>query len=350
MPGIFPDTLESLTIHYRDDDDSMREALQPNILPSSLKHLTTNYLFENHPIGENVLPSSLETLTLYYMIIYEEGGEKSLCSTFNFPLLPNTLPLSLKELRFGGAFNQLIDKDVLLSSLKELHFGYHFNQPIDKHVLPQSLIKLEFGQKFNQPIAKDVLPSSLERLTFQWGSVFDRRIAKDVLPQSLKELRFGNNYDRRITKEVLPQSLTELKIGDRPIDLETTNTTSTADDTDSPPQTRARTIESPSSARTVATRAAAASTLLSVDPDVFRHHLLHYLNDCDAIRCLSACKTMHSRYLHHYVVKKLVEVSKLSDHFYGDSDRSVPILVNIGIQFDDDDAYDVDECREIYQQ
>ena len=65
-PGIFPDTLESLAFYRSSSHDyssskdrykySMKEALQPNILPSSLKHLKTNYLFEKHTIGENVLP------------------------------------------------------------------------------------------------------------------------------------------------------------------------------------------------------------------------------------------------------------------------------------------------------
>jgi hypothetical protein len=86
--------------------------------------LTTNYLFENHPIRANVLLSSLKTLKL---TLDEEGF-----SRFNFPLLPGILPASLKVLHFGEYFNQPITKDVLPSSLESLIFSEYskFNFPL----------------------------------------------------------------------------------------------------------------------------------------------------------------------------------------------------------------------------
>jgi hypothetical protein len=85
-------------------------------------------------------------------------------SRFNFPLLPGTLPHSLKEVKFGRGLTQRIEKDALPSSLVKLHFGEDFNQPIEKDVLPQSLKQLYFDEHYNQSIDKNVLPLALDEL------------------------------------------------------------------------------------------------------------------------------------------------------------------------------------------
>lgn len=103
-------------------------ALQPSILPTSLKHLEANYLFENHPIGMNVLPSLLESLLLNTVIPKFENS----CSFYNFHLLPGILPSSLKLLRLSDHFNHPIDKEALPSSLQILHFGCWYNTRVGR--------------------------------------------------------------------------------------------------------------------------------------------------------------------------------------------------------------------------
>jgi hypothetical protein len=95
-PEIFPATLESLTIHHGDGGYYMKQALPPNIFPSSLKHLKTDYLFEKHPIGANVLPQSLNALEF--------------AKNYNQPIAKDVLPSSLKKLYIG---DEAIDLDTL---------------------------------------------------------------------------------------------------------------------------------------------------------------------------------------------------------------------------------------------
>lgn len=137
------------------------DALKPNILPVSLNHLKTNYLFERHSIGLDVLPSSLETLQSQEETDYK--GDPVSYSEYNFPLLPKILPSSLKVLKLGASFKKPIGKDPLPASLQILHLGHYFNHTID-HLLPQTLSKLYLSNNSTLPIGENVLPQTLTKL------------------------------------------------------------------------------------------------------------------------------------------------------------------------------------------
>lgn len=111
IPGIFPCALESLVIGRDPNASPMTEPFQPNILPSSLKHLETDYLFEDYPIGMNVLPSSLE----------------------------------------------------------KLYLGSQYNQPIDEDVLSQTLIELDLGEECNHPIGKKRVTTIIKNIIYEQG-------------------------------------------------------------------------------------------------------------------------------------------------------------------------------------
>jgi hypothetical protein len=84
----------------------LEEALKLNVLPSLLKHLETNVLFEKYGIGKDILPHTLGTLKL----CFEKSGY------FRFSS-PSSLPLSLKEVHLGNEFNRPFERVVLPQSL-----------------------------------------------------------------------------------------------------------------------------------------------------------------------------------------------------------------------------------------
>jgi hypothetical protein len=146
---------------------SFNDSLQ-NSLPQSLKILKFDVGF-NQPIHS--LPNSLEEL--------EFGRD------FNQEL--PYLPQSLKILRFSVGFNQLLYS--LPNSLEELVFGRNFNQELPS--LPQSLKILEFGFRFNQNLP--LLPYSLEGLVF--GICFNQKLDFLLELQNLKKVVFGRNLN-----------------------------------------------------------------------------------------------------------------------------------------------------------
>lgn len=155
----------------------------------------------NYPIIENTLPSTLKIIVFRWN-----------CK-FDLKIPVNALPHSLTKLEFGDYFDQLIEKNVLPCGLTKLRFGSDFNHPINKDVLPCGLTKLRFGNYFNRPVKKNVLPCGLMKLRF--GNDFNQLIEKDVLPNNLTCLSFGEMFDQSITKGTLPDSLIELNFGSR---------------------------------------------------------------------------------------------------------------------------------------
>ncbi len=175
-------------------------------------------------------------------------------SQYDQPLLKNVLPESLKYLKFGSSFNQLINESesVLPQGLVSLIFGYNFNQIIDlrafdelrdlvfgfnfnkplcklpkkvrtlifngmfnqlieKNILSEKLTKLIFSTKFNQPLDIGVLPDTITYLHF--GCEYNQPFSQGVLPQELLELKLGHHFNQRLDKFILPNKLLKLQLG-----------------------------------------------------------------------------------------------------------------------------------------
>jgi hypothetical protein len=123
---------------------------------------------------------------------------------FNQKIELNTLPTSLKFLRFGIEFNQEIDKHVLPATLKYLIFSYYYNKEIND--LPDSLEYLRFGWNFNKKITK--LPQSLKILIF--GTEFNHSL-ENILPSTLQILELGSEFNHSL-ENILPLKLQILKL------------------------------------------------------------------------------------------------------------------------------------------
>ncbi|CAN0056281.1 unnamed protein product [Ectocarpus sp. 6 AP-2014] len=114
-------------------------------------------------------------------------------------------PTSLRQLTFGGGFNQPIERATFSSSLQRLTFGQVFNQPIERVEWPDSLQALIFGEHFNYPVDNVRWPASLQEVSFgcceaTWdyrtvmGSDFDQCISKSVWPASLRRITLGGMF------------------------------------------------------------------------------------------------------------------------------------------------------------
>ncbi|KYQ89643.1 hypothetical protein DLAC_09609 [Tieghemostelium lacteum] len=176
--------------------NEFNQDLLPNALPVTLKELWFGSRF-NRPL----LPGCLSIL---YSLTYLSFGYD-----FDQPLQPGILPQTLKTLIFGSAFNQSIEIGVLPQSLKSLKFGNTFNQPILPNSLPESLEDLELGYHFNQPLLPNTLPKNLQKLVFIYQ--FNQPLEVGVLPETLKELKLPNHFNQPLLPNVLPKSLKRLE-------------------------------------------------------------------------------------------------------------------------------------------
>ena len=129
---------------------------------------------------------------------------------FSLELHKYFFPPTLKILKFGKKYNQIIKENVLPDNLEELYFGNKFNQTIEKNVLPQELKILHFGYLFNQRLYKKILPEKLTELCF--GATYNFDISNE-LPDNLEKLYLGNNFNVEIQKNALPKNLITLKFG-----------------------------------------------------------------------------------------------------------------------------------------
>ena len=126
---------------------------QPLYLPPSLTSLSLDSCRHfSQPLS---LPPPLTELTLP--------------SSFNQPLTPQSLPLTL----------------TLLNLTKFTKFSY----PIRYRVLPNALTELSLGGDFNSELLPGVLPSSLTHLLFTKGSNFNQTFTINSLPTSLRKTR-----------------------------------------------------------------------------------------------------------------------------------------------------------------
>ena len=67
------------------------------------------------------------------------------------------------KLRYMYNINNITDLNKL-ALVKNITFGGAFNQPLKQDALPRSLTSLIFGDGFNQPLEQDTLPGSLTSL------------------------------------------------------------------------------------------------------------------------------------------------------------------------------------------
>ncbi|CAM9855534.1 unnamed protein product, partial [Ascophyllum nodosum] len=118
-------------------------------------------------------------------------------------------PRTLREIRFGDGFDDIINGVLWPDALKQLTFGRKFNQEISRVNWPRDLETLTFGSFFDQPIQGTELPDSLQYLTF--GVSFNQKVEDVSWPVSLRELSFGHRFNQPIESVVWPDSLRHLK-------------------------------------------------------------------------------------------------------------------------------------------
>ncbi|GAM21761.1 hypothetical protein SAMD00019534_049360 [Acytostelium subglobosum LB1] len=130
-----------------------------DLLPSTLKHLIVKetYVIKHEPSGSLPLPDDLHTLDL------------TLATNSHFSqkeLTPGMLPRQLQTLLMGrDMFSDGILPNTLPATLRSIRFGPSFNQPINQSVLPSSITSVDFYQ--NTVYGKDLvdLPSSLTSIS-----------------------------------------------------------------------------------------------------------------------------------------------------------------------------------------
>ena len=159
----------------------------PGSLPESLRFVEFSCSF-NQPV-DGVFPSKLRGICLN-------------CS-FNHPIGRNSLPRSLKYLSFGDDFNQPIDL-FGMNELKSISFGSGFDQPAHKIGLPDNLESIVFGDSFNQQIDMSHL---LELKYIQFGNAYDRPIVLEFLPVNLLCISASHNKSILKSLNLIRQSI-----------------------------------------------------------------------------------------------------------------------------------------------
>jgi len=187
-------------------DHKFNRLLDKNVLPiDSMRNLTCLMFgnkFNQHL--ENLLPID-STMNISCIVF----GDR-----FNRPIMPNILPVNLRNLTFGNDFNQPIFLNTFPGSLEYLKFGHNFNQDIcfgeapTTRALPDNLQNLTFGHEFNRYIPPGGLPPHLKHLVF--GHDFNQYIYQGVLPEELTHLTFGDGFYTGFDTKYLPRNLKQL--------------------------------------------------------------------------------------------------------------------------------------------
>lgn len=102
----------------------------------------------------------------------------------------------LRQIWFGGYFNQPIASFVWPPPLQYLSLGFSFIQTLNEVVWPAPQELLDIGGKFNQFIDGIVWPASLRQLKF--GSKFNRNIMGVMWPGSIQQLSFGQDFNQPV--------------------------------------------------------------------------------------------------------------------------------------------------------
>jgi len=218
-----------------------RHPIKPNLLPGTLKKLNIQC---SEPFDVNVLPLGLEILKLNQF--------------FNQPLLPGSIPVSVKQIYFGSRqypsrFNQSIPEGVILNTVKEViwYSDICLSKDLQVAIPPttsfQCLHEMSWGNISIRTIAplagfinksevscsfampKDFYPPSLKELVFyNYDSPFrlgdiphgveflDLReynahpINKGVIPNSVKTLALPDHSNNIFKNNIIPQSIKKI--------------------------------------------------------------------------------------------------------------------------------------------
>ncbi|KYQ92943.1 hypothetical protein DLAC_05542 [Tieghemostelium lacteum] len=210
--GLLPKGLVKLELGY-----SFNTLLTPGCLPSSLQYLAM-YGY-NHEFQLGTLPNQLKTLILglYDREIVHlppnleilDFQDKWMSPTgFNKPLVRESFPVSLKTLKLGHNFDQLLNNGLPVT-LTSLSLRYYYRE-LSVGCFPMNLYHLELNcNSISMDKLNEVLPIGCRSLTF--GYPFDKSL--ENIPNYIEYLEL-NGYPHQITK--LPDQLKSLKVNGYP--------------------------------------------------------------------------------------------------------------------------------------
>ncbi|EGC29266.1 hypothetical protein DICPUDRAFT_43082 [Dictyostelium purpureum] len=193
-----PNSITSLNLYH------FNKPLMPNVLPSSIITLRLNNY--NHPLGPGVIPPNVEHLELssYNCFLSKKLFPNTLCylliSCFNKPFLKDSIPSSIKHLRFCDNGPEIFEMDSIPPSVKILVLPCVYNHPLPVGLIPNSVVDLSLPGNCS-PLQVGVLPESLTSLAFGYG--FNQHLDPNTIPQSVTQLKLN-----RIYSQPIPDSLT----------------------------------------------------------------------------------------------------------------------------------------------
>lgn len=182
QPHSLPASLKSLSF-----DQHFNQPLSSDMIPPTLETLTLGSSFQNQlflppTLTSLVLGSSIHNITL-------EGG----------------LPSSLTSLELGKDMVNILPTGLLPVSLKKLclrqrvQFGsipfgvtdlqYDFDHVLPVGSLPNTIKVLKFGDEYKQLLLSGVIPASVEHLTM--GDIFHQCLFPRSIPDSVTFVQFG---------------------------------------------------------------------------------------------------------------------------------------------------------------
>jgi hypothetical protein len=207
MEHFFPNTLRKLKL-----ENFYNAPLKKGTLPCGLEHLTFGTRF-NQTLKKWDIPERVTYLNLGWnynmpLLPYESIPDSvrvlKFGKVFNQELYPGSLPFSVEILKLGYEFNNEIRKDVLPLNLKEIYFSTLFNQLLEPGVLPLGLTFIKFGSYFNQPILPGVIPNTVKKVIF--GENFNQPLLINSIPEGVQWIEFGFNFTQSL-EGLLPSTI-----------------------------------------------------------------------------------------------------------------------------------------------
>ncbi|KAM9997083.1 hypothetical protein ACTFIZ_001988 [Dictyostelium cf. discoideum] len=150
---------------------------------------------------------------------------------FKFSMENQNILSNFKELiklKFIEDFNKILRVNSIPNTIKIIKFNKFFQQPIELGVLPTSLEYLSFHCFYNDlkfTSTRNLLPNSITTLIFDndekgvfrsgCGCFLDLNSNDNdsLLPNSLTKLNLPNNFNTKLNVKSLPNSITSLKFG-----------------------------------------------------------------------------------------------------------------------------------------
>lgn len=205
---VLPSTVTELVFT---DESSFDHSFQPGALPLALRKLILGQAF-NQALEPKLSDDQLESEDAFPVSLQE----LFLGYSFDQPLISGGVLSRLTNLTYldlGLSYNHPILVGALPASIQVLHFDLHadFDSPIEPYSLPASLTTLEFGRYFDQPLEVGTLPESLQSLHF--GRHFNQRLPVGLLPATLQSLSFGGDFNHPLEPGVLPLRLRSITFG-----------------------------------------------------------------------------------------------------------------------------------------